>query len=84
MLTKLAGPDRQAMYQRLAELAEHRLYDQNKALDWWCAAIVEDPRWEHALEESERLAGETGAWNDMVTAYTRRARAHAGQGSASR
>ncbi|HEY5946714.1 MAG TPA: tetratricopeptide repeat protein [Kofleriaceae bacterium] len=68
-LTKLAGPDRQQMYQRLAELAEHRLFDQNKALDWWCAAIVEDPRWEHALEESERLAGETGAWNDMVTAY---------------
>ena len=76
-LTKLAGPDRQAMYQRLAELAEQRLYDQNKALDWWGAALVEDPRWEHALEESERLAGETGAWNDMVAAYTRRARAYA-------
>jgi tetratricopeptide (TPR) repeat protein len=69
-LTKLSGPDRQAMYQRLAELAEQRLYDQNKALDWWCAAIVEDPRWETALEESERLAGDTGAWNDMVTAYS--------------
>ena len=48
-----------------------KLYDQNKALDWWCAAIVEDPRWDRALEESERLAGETGAWNDMVAAYTR-------------
>ncbi|HSD87106.1 MAG TPA: tetratricopeptide repeat protein, partial [Kofleriaceae bacterium] len=70
MLTKLAGPDRQQMFQRLAELAEHRLYDQNKALDWWCAAIVEDPRWEHALEEAERLAGETGAWHDMVQAYS--------------
>lgn len=70
MLTKLAGPDRQTMYSRLAELAEHKLYDQNKALDWWASAIVEDPRWEQALDESERLAGETGAWNDMVTAYT--------------
>jgi golgin subfamily B member 1 len=68
-LTKLAGPDRQQMYQRLAELAEQKLFDQNKALDWWAAAIVEDPRWENALEEAERLAGETGAWNDMVTAY---------------
>ncbi|NVB84939.1 MAG: tetratricopeptide repeat protein [Kofleriaceae bacterium] len=69
-LTKLAGPDRQAMYQRLAELAETRLYDENKALDWWAAAIVEDPRWDRAVEEAERLAGSTGAWNDMVTAYT--------------
>jgi len=69
-LQKLAGPDRQSMYQRLAELAEQKLYDQNKALDWWASAIVEDPRWDRALEESERLAGETGAWNDMVVAYT--------------
>ena len=69
-LQKLTGPDRQSMYQRLAELAEQRLYDQNKALDWWAAALVEDPRWDRALEESERLAGETGAWNDMVAAYT--------------
>ena len=72
--TKLAGPDRQAMYQRLAELAETRLYDQSKALDWWCEALVEDPRWERALEESERLAGETGAWNDMVDGVHARAR----------
>ncbi len=70
-LTKLVGPDRQAMYQRLAELAETRLYDQSKALTWWSEALVEDPKWERALEESERLAGETGAWNEMVTAYTR-------------
>lgn len=69
-LTKLAGAERQQMFQRLAELAEQKLFDHNKALDWWAAAVVEDPRWEHALEESERLAGETGAWNDMVTAYT--------------
>ena len=69
-LQKLTGPDRQGMFQRLAELAEQRLYDQNKALDWWAAAVVEDPRWERALEESERLAGATGAWNDMVVAYT--------------
>ena len=59
------------MYQRLAELAETRLYDQTKALAWWAEALVEDPRWERALEESERLAGDTGAWNDMVTAYSR-------------
>jgi tetratricopeptide (TPR) repeat protein len=70
-LGKLAGPDRQAMYQRLAELAEGKLYDQPKAFHWWSEAIVEDPRWDHALEESERLAGQTGAWEGMVSAYQR-------------
>jgi tetratricopeptide (TPR) repeat protein len=70
-LGKLAGPDRQAMYQRLAELAEGKLYDQPKAFHWWSEAIVEDPRWDHALEESERLAGQTGAWEELVAAYTR-------------
>ncbi|HEY1546829.1 MAG TPA: tetratricopeptide repeat protein, partial [Kofleriaceae bacterium] len=69
-LTKLQGPDRQSMYQRLAELAESRLYDQSKALDWWSAALIEDPRWDRSVEESERLAGETGAWQQMVHAYT--------------
>ena len=70
-LQKLTGPDRQGMFQRLAELAETRLYDQPKALHWWTEALIEDPRWDRALEESERLAGETGAWDDMVNAYTR-------------
>ncbi len=70
-LGKLTGPDRQAMYQRLAELAEGKLYDQPKAFHWWSEAIVEDPRWDHALEESERLAGLTASWDDMVAAYTR-------------
>ena len=59
------------MYQRLAELAEQKLFDQGKAFHWWSEALVEDPRWDRALEESERLAGETGAWEDMVGAYTR-------------
>jgi golgin subfamily B member 1 len=68
-LTKLTGADRQAMFQRLAELAEQKLYDQQRALAWWCAAVVEDARWENALEESERLAGSTGGWHDMVAAY---------------
>ncbi len=70
-LTKLQGPDRQAMFQRLAELAEGRLYDQGRAFHWWSEALVEDPRWDRALEESERLAGETGAWDEQVKAYAR-------------
>ncbi|MGN6110824.1 MAG: tetratricopeptide repeat protein [Kofleriaceae bacterium] len=70
-LGKLTGPDRQAMFQRLAELAEHKLYDQQKALHWWSEALVEDPRWDRALEEGERLAGQTASWDEMVAAYTR-------------
>jgi golgin subfamily B member 1 len=70
-LRKLTGPDRQAMYQRLAELAEGKLYDQQKALHWWSEAMIEDPRWDRALEESERLAGQTASWDEMVGAYTR-------------
>ena len=68
-LGKLSGTERQAMYQRLAELAEHRLEDPAKALQWWSKAVVEDPRWERAVEDAERLARETGAWSDVVTAY---------------
>ena len=70
-LGKLTGPDRQAMYQRLAELAEGRLYDAPRAFHWWSEAVVEDPRWDRALEESERLAGESNTWDDLVAAYTR-------------
>ncbi|MDQ3340002.1 MAG: tetratricopeptide repeat protein [Myxococcota bacterium] len=70
-LTKLSGPDRQAMYQRLAELAEQKLYDQPKAFFWWSEALVEDPRWDHAVEEAERLAGASASWDELVAAYTR-------------
>jgi tetratricopeptide (TPR) repeat protein len=70
-LAKLTGADRSAMYQRLAELAEGKLFDQPKAFHWWSEAMVEDPRWDHALEESERLADATAAWDEMVAAYTR-------------
>src|SRR6185436_6369157 len=70
-LAKLSGADRSAMYQRLAELAEGKLYDQPKAFHWWSEALVEDPRWDRAVEESERLAGETGDWDHQVAAYAR-------------
>ena len=43
MLTKLAGSERAAMFQRLAELAEGRLYDQQRAFGWWSAALIEKP-----------------------------------------
>ena len=69
-LTKLSEPtDRQTMYQRLAELAEHQLMDQARAFGWWGNALVEDATSELAVEEAERLAGATALWNDMVNVY---------------
>jgi golgin subfamily B member 1 len=70
-LGELIGPERQAMYQRLAELAEGRLLDEARAFHWWGQAVIEDPRWDHAVEESERLSKRTGSWDDMVAVYTR-------------
>jgi tetratricopeptide (TPR) repeat protein len=70
-LGKLAGTERQTMYQRLGELAEARLYDQVRAFHWWGEALVEDPRWDHAIEEAERLARATASWDELVAVYTR-------------
>lgn len=76
-LGKLAVPaDRTAMYQRLAELAETRLYDPQRASTWWGEAVVEDPRNEHAVEEAERLARETAGWDELVAVYTRALERH--------
>ena len=76
-LGKLAGGDRQAMYQRLGELAEGKLYDQPRAFHWWGEAVVEDPRWEQALEEAERLARATASWDELVAVYVRALEKHA-------
>ncbi|MEZ4362322.1 MAG: tetratricopeptide repeat protein [Kofleriaceae bacterium] len=70
-LGALTGTDRQAMYQRLAELAESKLFDQARAFHWWGQAVIEDSRWDHAVEECERLSSSTGSWDDMVAVYTR-------------
>ncbi|HVV83476.1 MAG TPA: tetratricopeptide repeat protein [Kofleriaceae bacterium] len=64
-----APADRQAMQVRLAELAELRLMDPQRAFGWWGQAATEDPRSERAIEESERLARETAAWDQLVGVY---------------
>jgi golgin subfamily B member 1 len=69
-LGKLAEPgDRQAMFQRLAELAESRLGDGFRAFRWWAQAFGEEPRSERLVEELERLAGLIGDWEDLVAVY---------------
>jgi tetratricopeptide (TPR) repeat protein len=74
-LTVLA--DRAAMHARLAELAEGRLYDPARAFAWWGQAVVEDPRSERAVDEAERLAKDTAAWDELVAVYTRALERHA-------
>ncbi|MCE9573275.1 MAG: tetratricopeptide repeat protein [Deltaproteobacteria bacterium] len=74
--------DRQAMYQRLAELAETRLYDGGRAFAWWGEAVVEDPTAEQPLEEVERLAKDTGAWDELVIIYTRALERHTASAAA--
>jgi tetratricopeptide (TPR) repeat protein len=76
-LGSLVGPDRQGMYQRLAELAEHRLYDPARALQWWGQALGEDPRWEHATEEVERLGKIVEEWGEVAAIYQRALERHA-------
>ncbi|KAB2911170.1 MAG: tetratricopeptide repeat protein, partial [Kofleriaceae bacterium] len=68
--------DRAAMHQRLAELAETKLYDQQRAFAWWGEAVVEDPRSDRNVEEAERLARESGSWDELVAVYTRALEKH--------
>ncbi|GAB4564002.1 MAG: hypothetical protein Tsb0020_13700 [Haliangiales bacterium] len=69
MLTETG--ERQAMFQRLAELAEERLGDPGRAQHWWGEAACEDPRWEQAIEEGERLAGLVADFAGLVAVYDR-------------
>lgn len=70
-LSKLTDPgERQAMYARLAELAETKLRDGVRAFHWWGQAFGEEPRSEHVGEELLRQAQATSSWNDLVAIYS--------------
>jgi tetratricopeptide (TPR) repeat protein len=69
-LGKLTEPgERQAMYQRLAEIGEHKLAEPERSFRWWGAAFGEDPRSEQVAGELERLAREQGLWAELVEVY---------------
>ncbi|HKE19803.1 MAG TPA: tetratricopeptide repeat protein, partial [Kofleriaceae bacterium] len=77
-LGKLTDPgDRLAMIQRLAELAEEKLLDQQRAFAWWGEALGEDPSSALAAEHVERLARQTAGWSDLVRVYVRVLERHA-------
>ena len=61
-----AGPDRAAIFARVAELAEDRLNDPVRALDAAGGWLAEDPSSEEALSELERLAEQTGRWGEVA------------------
>jgi tetratricopeptide (TPR) repeat protein len=62
--------ERQQHFERLAQLSESKLVDPVRAFRWWGAAFGEDPRSERVAEEVERLARETGQWEELVGVYT--------------
>jgi tetratricopeptide (TPR) repeat protein len=62
--------ERQALLQRLAELAETRLLDSARAFRWWGVAFGEDPRAEKPWEELVRLASETACFEELVAVLT--------------
>ena len=60
---------RQERLRYLAEYSEQKLRDKGAALGWWLRAHEEDHAAEWIRAEVERLAGETGAWQEVVEAY---------------
>jgi len=61
--------DRMASVQRIAEICEQQLFDKVEAFRWWGRGFVEDPTSELATEELERLAEETGSWDELAEVY---------------
>ncbi|HSD87851.1 MAG TPA: hypothetical protein VLB44_10070, partial [Kofleriaceae bacterium] len=61
---------RQERIKRLAQYAEDKLKDKGAAFGWWLKAHAEDHESEEIHQQIERLAGETGGWNQLVDAYS--------------
>ena len=60
---------RQERLKRLAEYNEEKLRDKGAAFGWWLKAHAEDHEAEWIRTELERLAKDTGAWQELVSAY---------------
>lgn len=60
--------ERQRLLRKGAELAEERLSDQARALDWWVRALLESPDGDGILIECVRLAEATGEWAVLAAA----------------
>ncbi|MBI5482640.1 MAG: tetratricopeptide repeat protein [Deltaproteobacteria bacterium] len=70
-LEKLEVPqERFETIQKIAELYEQRLVDQIQAFAWWGRGLRENPAAEVAVEELERLAGQTHQWEELAAVYS--------------
>ena len=54
---------------RIAELAEEKALDHERAFLWMQKAILEDPGHDHSLAEAERLAEPMGGWRQLAGTY---------------
>ncbi len=74
-LDQTEDPDRRLeRIEKLAEHSEEKLKDRQAAFDWWRKAHAENWQAEHIRTQLERLAGQTGKWSELVSAYQESAR----------
>ncbi len=61
--------ERQDRIKKIAQYSEEKLRDKGAAFGWWLKAHEEDHESDSIRVEAERLAAETGGWNQLVEAY---------------
>ena len=61
--------ERVTMMHRLAELAEEKATDHQRAFAWMQKALLEDPSHDHSLSEAERLSRIVDGWSDLAMTY---------------
>jgi len=54
---------------RIAEIAEDRAGDHERAFTWMQRAILEDPSHDHSLGEAERLGSMLDGWGQLANTY---------------
>ncbi|MBX3245693.1 MAG: tetratricopeptide repeat protein [Myxococcales bacterium] len=61
--------ERVSMMHRIAEIAEERAGDYDKAFFWMQRALLEDPSHDHSLMEVERLGAAQDGWEQLASTY---------------
>ncbi|MEM9069478.1 MAG: tetratricopeptide repeat protein [Myxococcota bacterium] len=61
--------ERVVMMHRIAEIAEERASDHDRAFIWMQRALMEDPAHDHSLGEVERLGSILDGWGQLANTY---------------
>lgn len=61
--------ERVSMMHRIAEIAEERAGDFQRAFEWQQRAVLEDPSHDHSLAEVERLGEMLDGWEQLANTY---------------